>query len=107
MNTAFALDFIPRRMKELGYDLNYMTRWRHLQIDPNGVIGFNADNEYYYLISPSPLIAVKSKSGIYNLNDTALNEMQYEHKGKIKILNRSSSPQFAEFIQVIPFHILK
>lgn len=107
MNIAFALDFIPRRMKELGYDAEYMTRWRHLRIDPNGVIKFAADNEYYYLISPNPSLTVKSKTGIYNLNDIGINEMQYEHKGKVKIVNQSANVQFAEFIQVIPFHPLK
>lgn len=107
MNTEFALDFIPRRMKELGYGKNYITRWRHLQIDAAGILKIDAENEYYYLIQPGTLIAVKSKFGDYNVNDPGINEMQYEHKGKIEISNLHKEPQLVLFIQVIPKHHLK
>ena len=107
MNTQFVLDFIPRRMKELGYSRNYITRWRHLQIDAGTTLKIDAENEYYYLIEPSSTIKVESKFGLYNLNDTGINEMQYEHRGKIQIENLSKTPQFVLFIQVIPQHHLK
>lgn len=107
MNTQFVLDFIPRRMKELGYGRNYITRWRHLQIDAGTTLKIDAENEYYYLIEPNSTIKVESKFGLYNVNDTGINEMQYEHRGKIQIENLSKTPQLVLFIQVIPQHHLK
>lgn len=106
MNTAFAIDFIPRRMNELGYGNGYITRYRHFQLEASGVINIDAENEYYFLIEPSDSILVKSKAGSYNLKDEGINEMQYEHRGKIKITNLSKTIQFILFIQVIPFHQL-
>ena len=107
MNTEFALDFIPRRMEELGYGTNYITRWRHLQVDAVSTLKLDAENEYYYLIQPSSAIKVKSKFGQFNVNDPSINEMQYEHRGKIEISNLNKEPQLVLFIQVIPKHHLK
>ena len=45
MKTEFALDYIPRRMCELGYGTNYITRWRHLQIDARSTLNIDADND--------------------------------------------------------------
>lgn len=104
MDTAFAIDFIPRRMYELGYGKNYITRWRHLQVDGNQVLKIDASNEYYFLIEPTQDFTVKSSLGTFDLKDTAINEQQYEHRGKIEIINDSRSPQLILFIQVIPKH---
>ena len=104
MNTQFALDYIPRRMNELGYGSHYITRWRHLQIDAGSSLSIDADNEYYILIEPNIYFSVKSKFGVYDVTDTAINEMQYEHRGKILIKNYLSKSQLILFIQVIPQH---
>jgi hypothetical protein len=104
MKTEFALDFIPRRMRELGYGTNYITRWRHIQLDAKSLLKIDADNEYYFLIEPSADFSVRSKFGIYDVRDRAINEMQYEHRGKIKIQNFSRYSKLILFIQVIPQH---
>lgn len=104
MTVAFALDFIPRRMRELGYENNYITRWRQLQIDGDQTLTIEANNEYYYLIKPNLDFTVSSKFGVNDLTDISINEMQYEHRGKITIKNKSSDPQLIQFIQVIPQH---
>lgn len=107
MKTQFALDYIPRRMNELGYGKHYITRWRHFQLDAGSDLKIDADNEYYYLIEARPDFLVKSKFGTYDLRDTTINEMQYEHRGKIYIHNFSIHPKFILFIQVIPQHHAK
>lgn len=107
MNVEFALDFIPRRMKELGYGNDYITRWRYIQLDRISNTVIQANNEYFILITPPPTLIVKSKNGIFDLYDTALNELQYEHKGKIEIRNRGNVNLFVLFIQVIPNHLKK
>ncbi len=104
MTVAFALDFIPRRMRELGYENNYITRWRQLQIDGEQTLIIEANNEYYYLIKPNLDFIVSSKFGVNDLTDTSINEMQYEHRGKIIVTNKSVDPQLIQFIQVIPQH---
>jgi hypothetical protein len=104
MTAAFALDFIPRRMAELGYSPTYLTRWRQLQLDGQGVLKIDASNEFYYLIKPNLDFVVESQFGINDLTDTSIKEMQYEHRGKITITNKSNLPQLIQFIQVIPHH---
>lgn len=104
MKIEFALDFIPRRMRELGYGTNYITRWRHFQLDVNEVLKVDADNEYYYLIEPTADFSVRSKFGTFDMGDVTINEMQYEHRGKIHIHNFSKIPNLVLFIQVIPQH---
>jgi hypothetical protein len=107
MKTEFVLDYIPRRMAELGYDKGYLTRWRHFQIDAKSVLKIDSENEFYYLIEPSVDFSVKSKLGICDLRDKTINEMQYEHRGKIKIQNYSRYSKLILFIQVIPNHLYK
>jgi len=105
MKTEFAIDYIPRRMRELGFNDNYLTRWRHFQIDPNGLLKIDADNEFLMLIEPDESLLVRSKFGVFDLRDTAINEMQYEHRGKIYVRNRNSEISLLVlFIQVIPTH---
>jgi hypothetical protein len=104
MKTEFALDFIPRRMRELGYGTNYLTRWRHFQLDAKSLLKIDADNEYYFLIEASTDFMVKSKFGTFDLRDKGINEMQYEHRGKIHIQNFSKFSKLILFIQVIPQH---
>jgi hypothetical protein len=104
MTAEFAIDFIPRRMKELGYGIEYIVRWRQFQLELNGILDIDAQNEYYYLVNPGNNVEVSSKFGIYNNADTSINEAQFEHRGKIRIKNFSPLPLFVQFIQVIPNH---
>jgi len=104
MTVEFALDIIPRRMRELGYDKYYITRWKHLQIDGGATLKIESYNEFYFLITPSGNFRVKSKMGIYDETDPAINEMQYEHRGKIEISNLNDTSKLILFIQVIPNH---
>lgn len=104
MTVEFALNYIPRRMKELGYGTKYLIRWRHMQLDRAANKVINANNELYLLINPKSGLVVKSKAGIYDQNDTAINEMQYEHRGKILVKNEARFAQMVLFIQVVPLH---
>lgn len=103
MNTGFAIDYIPRRMRELGFH-EYLTRWRYFQIDAGASLHIDADNEFFILINPNRNISVRSKFGVFDLSDNAINEMQYEHRGKIDVMNNSRTVLMVLFIQVIPNH---
>ncbi len=103
MYLAFALDHIPRRMCELGFGDNYLTRYRHMFSEDKTVLTINAENQYWYFIEPTGL-KIESERGMFDLNDEAINIQQHEHSGKIKISNDTGLNQWALFIQVIPQH---
>ena len=105
MRIEFAIQYIPRRMKELGHSNNYMVRWRHFLLDGNDTLVIKAYNEYYLLIEPSSDFKVRSKAGVYDINDVSINEMQHEHRGEITVYNQSKAPQSILFIQIIPKHL--
>ena len=104
MTTNFALEYIPRRMQELGVNNNYLLKFRHLVIQPNDIVIVDAYNEYFLLVQAGNDLKVKSEFGVYDLFDTGINEQQYEHQGKISITNLSYSVQHIKFIQIIPIH---
>lgn len=117
MKTELALTSIPRRMNELGYGDNYFIHHRHLRVPANKEIKENAANEYYFLIEEDAItfssakydgadsiIRVTSDSGIYDLSDKKVDEMQHEHTGAITVKNLTQIDLFVKFIQVIPKH---
>ena len=105
MTTNFALEYIPRRMQELGVNNNYLLKFRHLVIQPNDIVVVDAYNEYFLLVQAGNDLKVKSEFGVYDLFDTGINEQQYEHQGKITITNTSKILKHIKFIQVIPRHL--
>ncbi|MBL4898592.1 MAG: hypothetical protein JKX76_02970 [Colwellia sp.] len=104
MTTGFALEYIKRRMLELGFGDRFLLKYRHLQLQAREVRTIDANNQFYLLIEPDDTIAVSSKFGQYNISDRGINEMQYEHRGTIKVSNISEGYAYAKFIQVIPKH---
>ena len=104
MTTNFALEYIPRRMQELGVNNNYLLKFRHLVIQPNDKVIVDAYNEYFLLVQAGNDLKVNSEFGVYDLFDTGINEQQYEHQGKITITNTSKILKHIKFIQIIPRH---
>ena len=104
MLVQFALDYIPRRMKEMGFENNYITRWRHFQLEGGGTVHIDADNEFFLLIDPDTNLNVRSKFGVFDMGDMGVNEMQYEHRGKIDIVNNNNTVTMILFIQIVPNH---
>ena len=102
MTVNLALEYIPRRMEELGYHKDYYIRFRHLVLQPSEVQTIDADNQFYYLIEEAENVRVESETGIFDLSEKNTNEMQYEHQSKIQITNYLSGINHLRFIQVIP-----
>ncbi len=102
MTINLALEFIARRMKELGYDDNYSIQFRHFTIPAKAKQKVHAQNQLFILIEPPETIFVKSDAGVFDVTTDNINELQYEHKGEIRIRNYSAVMQHARFIQVIP-----
>ncbi len=104
MTINLALEYIPRRMQELGYKGNYYIRFRHLVLQANEEQSIDAYNQFYYLVEEAQNVRVESETGIFDLSESTTNEMQYEHQSKIQIKNYASSINHLRFIQVIPKH---
>jgi hypothetical protein len=104
MNFSFALDSIPRRMKEMGYGENYLTRYRHVRIEKTPATVFKAHNQLLLFIEPLDSIKIESEKGVYNMLDTKVNEQQHEHSGIVTITNSNGGAVYILFIQVIPLN---
>src|ERR1035437_3453404 len=102
MTINLALEYIPRRMQELGYKHDYYIRFRHLVLQPNEEQTIDAFNQFFYLIEEAENVRVESETGIFDLSEKNTNEMQYEHQSKIYITNYFPGINHLRFIQVIP-----
>lgn len=105
MTINYALEHIPRRMRELEVNDNYFLKFRHLVLVPNEIRIIHGYDEYYFLVQAGNDLKVESEFGIYDLFDNGINEQQYEHQGKITITNPSDGYKQIKFIQVIPKHL--
>ena len=103
MELVFALDYIPRRMKELGFE-DYAVRYRHIRLMDKKIQVIDAQNQFWLAINPNSQLTIRSKAGIFKSNDKTINELQYEHRGKITVYNDASVVIYQLFIQVIPLH---
>lgn len=102
MTTELALDYIPRRMCEMGYGKHYMIRFRHLRLGPAEERRMHGYNQLYILVEPPDDVTVESDNGYFDVSDDRTNELQYEHQGEIVIVNLSPFSNHVRFIQVIP-----
>ena len=100
MTLGFAVDYAERRMCELGYEC-FRLRFRHLVLHPYEKLVLDADNEYWYVVEDTP-VKIDSQFGHYDLQVNGLNELQYEHYGKVVITNPEKATVTAKFLQCIP-----
>ncbi len=105
MTTDLALEYIPRRMKELGYGDNYSLRFAHFVLIANQVVSVDASCQFFILVEEPANMDIESDTGIFNLALTTANEMQYEHQGLMTLKNLAGTINNVRFIQVIPKNI--
>lgn len=105
MTSDLALDYIGRRMKEMGYGKDYLIRFRHVLLKVNETRELTAYNQIFLLIDPISSIRIESDVGLFDINEDSANELQYEHRGRIRITNLSLSPTNARFLQAIPINV--
>ena len=104
MTISLALEYIPRRMEELGFGNDYYIRFRHYVLQPKEQLDVSAFNQFYILVEEAVDVSVKSEFGIFDLSLKNANEMLYEHQGQITIQNYAAGITHIRFIQVIPKH---
>jgi len=105
MTSDLALDYIARRMNEMGFGKKYLIRFRHVLLKLGETREITAYNQIFLLIEPMPNIRIESDVGLFDLTEDHANEMQYEHRGRIKITNLSLTPTNARFLQAIPINM--
>lgn len=101
MTINLALEYIPRRMAELGHR-NYHIRFHHLVLQALEKTEIEAYNHIYLLVEEAPDVNISSELGIFDLSLENSNEMQYEHQGLIRLTNYAIVTRHLRFIQIIP-----
>ena len=101
MTADLALDYIKRRMIELGHGDNYHIRFRHFVLSPLEERKIEAQLQLFILAEPKENIRLQSDMGLFDLAETATNELQYEHQGIILLTNTSPVTQHVPMIQVM------
>ena len=104
MNPELALEYISRRMQEMGYGKNYLLRFRHILLKAGEVRELTAYSQLFLLIDTAQNIRIESDVGLFDLSDEHANELQYEHRGRIRITNLSDTPTNTRLIQAIPIN---
>ncbi len=102
MTSQLAIEYIPKRMCELGYGSHYTVRFRHLVLQPFEEREISVHNQLMILIEPFCDVRIESTAGMFDLSEDLVNEMQYEHRGDLKITNHSIFINHIRFVQVIP-----
>ena len=101
MTSELALEYTRRRMKEMGYE-NYLLRFRHLVLKVSEIRMITGYNQIYLLIEPTQGVRIESDVGLFDGSENHANELQYEHRGIIRIANLSPSIISVRFLQAIP-----
>ncbi len=104
MNELLAIEFARNKMQELGIGNRYLLRYRHLQLDPSHNLTLEGENDVWILLNQYPYARVISRTGIYDMQDKDINEMQYVHSGNVFITNTDKVQLHIKFLQVIPIH---
>ena len=104
MTAELSLDYIKRRMQEMGYGKEYLLRFRHILLRESETRELTAYNQIFLLIDPISTLRIESDVGLFDLSEVSANELQYEHRGRIKLTNLSLSPTNARFLQAIPIN---
>ena len=110
MTTAFALEYIKRRMREIGLGDDYYLKWRHFVLSPSEVRKITGGDDLFVLINDipnipidEPVVRVESDFGIWDFSETTTNELIYEHRGHITLTNTDTdNPSYLVMVQVIP-----
>lgn len=96
------MDYVKKRMAELGHAEKYSIYLRHLIISAGGEMTINATNELWVLIEVVDMLYILSDNGLYDISATYNNDVVYEHSGNIYMKNYAGDRTIhARFIQAI------
>jgi hypothetical protein len=102
MHQAIVMDYIQRRMQELGFGDKYIVRLKHLALEPMDKITIQTASDLYVVIDMPEDLRVESDRGVFDLSDDDISELEYEHSGLITITNQYTFKNHLKMIQAIP-----
>lgn len=102
MTIELALDYISKRVCELGYANDYTIRLRHFVLQPKESRKIDSYNQFFVLLEPYCELRIESTNALFDMSEDQINELQYEYRGEITLTNQSVFTSHARFIQVIP-----
>lgn len=106
MTTSFIQEYIPVRMREMGFGRRFRTLMRTKYIGGGATLTLNAWNVWVYfpyeLLATAPNITVESNFAFMDLSAGKHNEQGFEHTGKITITNRDAGPAVVSFLMAVP-----
>ena len=100
MISELADDYIRRRVAALGHGDNYHYRFRHFVLSPREIKTVDAGLQLFILVTLTDTIRVEGDGSVFDLTDTNVNELQYEHQGTIHLTNYSATFQHVIMIEV-------
>jgi len=100
MTEQFIIDYIPKRIAQLGFS-KYHIRYRDVSVQPGSIV-IPAFNELFFIVDDPQNIIVESDYGMYDsFTAPPLESNEHEHRGEIYITNPSAAVSRIKFIQVI------
>ena len=102
MDTAIVMEYVRMRMSEFGYGENYSVRLRHIVLQASEIREIDSSDHLYILVEQVSGVSIQSTFGFFDLGSTNVNELQYEHQGKIVMNNYSPAIVSVRFVQAIP-----
>jgi hypothetical protein len=100
MTESFILDYIPKRMKQLGYQ-SWHIAYKDMAIKAESQIEIPAYNELWFLVGHPEDILIDSDYGVYDGTSNVGHNNEHEHRGLIIIKNIKQTAQRIKFIQTI------
>lgn len=105
MTEDYTLQYIERRMQDLGFEKHYITETNHIVMQANEILEIEAYNQFFYLINEADNVRIRSDFGFFDLSFGFTNRQDYEHQGQITLHNYANSINHIRFIHVIPKHL--
>jgi hypothetical protein len=101
MTEEFIHDYIPERMKQLGFT-KYHIRYRDIGVFGQTTMTIEAYNEIFFIVDVPPNMIVESEYGLYStMISIDWTENIHQHRGEIVIINGNEMNKRVKFIQVI------
>lgn len=100
MSESFILEYVPQRVKQLGFS-KYHLRYRDLVLRESESVRLAAYNELFFIVDDPPGIVMESDYGIYDSTDDELPENMHQHRGEIVIRNSGQGTRRVKLIQII------
>ncbi len=99
MSEQFILQYIPERIKELGYK-QYHLSYCDKVIGASRSQSIEAYNALYFIVDDPLGLIIESDYGLYDTTDNPAADNVHQHRGEIIITNPGASSRRIKFIKV-------